>query len=252
MRHSKQARNISVLVRPLSTRSVLLSALLGTHPPALAVNRLVRIGELFGIAEGTVRVALSRMSAAGEVHTEGYVYALTDRLVARQRRQDASRWPKTTSWDGDWLMLAVTAPRRERAEREEFRSGMATVRFAELREGLWLRPDNLQDRYSEVNEGCLLFTGRPTDDAATLAARLWDLDEWAARARALQTVMSDSLAIADAFAVSAAVLRLLLADPVLPAQLLPADWPGPDLRSRYAEFDGSFRQKLNDHLDAID
>ncbi|MDQ3757078.1 MAG: PaaX domain-containing protein, C- domain protein, partial [Actinomycetota bacterium] len=45
--------------RPLTARSVLLSTLLGAHPPELPVQVLVRSGELFGMAEGTVRVALS-------------------------------------------------------------------------------------------------------------------------------------------------------------------------------------------------
>ncbi len=58
-------------LRPLTTRSVLLSTLLGAHPPRLRARHLVRVGRLFGIAEGTVRVALSRMVADGDVVQEG-------------------------------------------------------------------------------------------------------------------------------------------------------------------------------------
>jgi len=54
-------------IRPLKARSVVLSALLGFHPPQLPVSTLVRIGELFGIAEGTIRVGLTRMVADGDV-----------------------------------------------------------------------------------------------------------------------------------------------------------------------------------------
>ena len=39
-------------LRPLTARSVLLSALLGTTPPRLPVGRLVRAAELFGITIG--------------------------------------------------------------------------------------------------------------------------------------------------------------------------------------------------------
>jgi hypothetical protein len=35
------------------------------------------------------------------------------------------------------------------------------------------------------------------------------------------------------FVLSAAVLRHLLADPLLPAALVPRDWPGPTLRATY-------------------
>ena len=53
--------------RPLSARSVVASTLLGMRPPRLPTQILVRSGALFGIAEGTTRVALSRMVAAGEL-----------------------------------------------------------------------------------------------------------------------------------------------------------------------------------------
>ena len=36
-------------------------------------------------------------------------------------------------------------------------------------------------------------------------------------------------------------------DPYLPAELLPADWPGEGLRERYAEFSASYAQRLRDY-----
>jgi DNA-binding transcriptional regulator PaaX len=51
----------------LPARSVLLSILLGSHPPRLPVRSLVHTAGLFGIAEGTARVALSRLSATWPV-----------------------------------------------------------------------------------------------------------------------------------------------------------------------------------------
>ncbi|MFC7583725.1 hypothetical protein ACFQYP_08080 [Nonomuraea antimicrobica] len=77
----------------LSARSAVLSALLGSHPPRLSARHLVRIGALFGIAEGTVRVALSRMVATGDLLQSGGRYTLSERLVERQARQDESRDP---------------------------------------------------------------------------------------------------------------------------------------------------------------
>ena len=252
MRHAEHDRKVADLLQPLTTRSVVLSALLGTHPPALPANRLVRIGALFGIAEGTVRVALSRMTAAGELRREDNNYGLTDRLTDRQRRQDASRWPRTSVWDGEWQMVAVTAPRRSRAERETFRRDMRAQQLAELREGLWLRPNNLVERSVVSSEGCEQFTARPAADPTELAARLWDLADWSDRAQALCEAMRDSFEISAAFTVSAAVFRHLLIDPVLPPELLPTDWPGDALRDRYAAFDADFRQQLTDRLDLVD
>jgi len=45
-------RNIALLDRPLSTRSVIASLLLGMQPPRLAARRLVQWCALFGINEG--------------------------------------------------------------------------------------------------------------------------------------------------------------------------------------------------------
>src|SRR3954470_1143428 len=76
---------------PLSARSVVASTLLGMHPPVLSARVLVKSGELFGIAEGTTRTALSRMVNAGELVVEDRSYRLAGRLLERQARQDVSR-----------------------------------------------------------------------------------------------------------------------------------------------------------------
>ncbi|TMR26179.1 hypothetical protein ETD96_41735, partial [Actinomadura geliboluensis] len=53
-------------IRPLTARSVVLSTLLGVHPPRLPARHLVRVGDLFGIAEGTIRVCLLYTSDAAD------------------------------------------------------------------------------------------------------------------------------------------------------------------------------------------
>src|SRR5579862_9666620 len=80
--------------RPLTARSVVASTLLGVEPPRLPTRLLVRSGELFGISQGTTRVALSRMVAAGELVVEGNAHELAGRLLERQARQQASRVPR--------------------------------------------------------------------------------------------------------------------------------------------------------------
>ncbi|WP_116214931.1 PaaX family transcriptional regulator C-terminal domain-containing protein [Streptomyces olivoreticuli] len=235
-------------LRPLTARSVVLSTLLGHHPPALPARALVRAGALFGTAEGTVRTALTRMVAAGDLEQRDGTYRLTDRLLARQARQDDSRAPRTRAWDGGWEIAVVTTERRAPADRAALRQAMAALRLAELREGCWTRPANLvRDRPAVVAGQCAVFTGEPEDDPARLAATLWDLDGWAARATALEAALRPG-SLAEQFTVSAAVLRHLLADPVLPGALLPPGWPGERLREHYEAFDGAFRELLRGHL----
>ncbi|GAA3235259.1 PaaX family transcriptional regulator C-terminal domain-containing protein [Nonomuraea helvata] len=233
----------------LSARSAVLSALLGSHPPRLPARHLVRIGALFGIAEGTVRVALSRMVAAGDLLQDGRHYTLSQRLVERQARQDESRDPHTRPWDGTWEVAVVTAERRAPADRAAFRHTMTALRLAELREGTWMRPANLVREWPEtVTAQCTLIDGRPHGDPTPL---LWDLDGWAAEARGLERALERADGLAEGFLVSAAVLRHLLADPLLPEELLPPDWPGAELRSRYDDFDRRYREVLYEHLDRL-
>ncbi|MER5427865.1 PaaX family transcriptional regulator C-terminal domain-containing protein [Streptomyces sp. NPDC002588] len=236
MRMNVSAQPGGVDLRPLSARSVVLSLLLGTHPPELPAKDLVRGVEPFGVGGSTVRAALSRMVAAGDLRRTDTVYGLSDRLLARQRRQDDAVHPDTRAWDGDWEMAAITATGRGPAERAELRTRLTALRLAELREGVWLRPANLGRSWPR-DLGAVLqhFTARPEAPARDLAASLWPLAPWADTARALLAHVERSPRPADRFTALAAVVRHLLADPVLPAVLLPADWPGPALRTAYRE-----------------
>ncbi|WP_329341970.1 PaaX domain-containing protein, C- domain protein [Streptomyces sp. NBC_00663] len=230
-------RSSRLELRPLSARSVVLSLLLGAHPPELPVKELVRQVEAFGVGGSTARAALSRMVAAGDLRRTDTVHRLSDRLLERQRRQDDAVHPRTRAWDGDWEMLVVTATGRGPAERADLRTRLTALRLAELREGVWLRPANLSRPLpadlAQVGERC---TARPDRPAAELAAVLWPLGAWAAKGRALLAHTARVDGPADRFTAYAAVVRHLLADPVLPTGLLPADWPGTALRTAYADY----------------
>lgn len=248
---------------PLTARSVVASTLLGTDPPRLPVAFLVRTGALFGLAEGTVRTALSRMVAAGEAATDGGGwYSLTGALAERQTRQRRSRSASVVDWSGRWRMAVVAAGARTATERAELRRSMTRLRMAELRDGVWLRPDNLDRTDSTwhsdtVDRQCQWFLADPQlgldRSDAELAAELWDLDGWASTADSLRREMhatvgrlerGDTDALAPGFVLSAAVLRHFLADPLLPRELWPRRWPGDALRVEYDRYDAAYRGVL--------
>ncbi|MFG3153409.1 PaaX family transcriptional regulator C-terminal domain-containing protein [Streptomyces sp. NPDC048219] len=224
-------------LRPLSARSVVLSLLLGTHPAELPVRDLVRLVERFDVGGSTVRAALSRMVNAGDLRRTDTGYRLSDRLLERQRRQDEAVRPHTRAWNGDWEMVVITTTGRGPAERAGLRTRLAGLRLAELREGVWLRPANLSrplpGDLDTVAERC---TARPERPAGELAADLWPLDDWSATARALLVHVGGARRPAGRLTAFAAVVRHLLADPVLPSELLPPDWPGAALREAYADY----------------
>jgi phenylacetic acid degradation operon negative regulatory protein len=235
---------------PLTARSVLASALLGMDPPELPVAQLVRLTGLFGINENRARVALSRMVAGGEATTDGSGhYRLAGRLAERQSRQSASRSGTTTEYTGRWRIVVVTTSGSTAEVRSARRRALAYARLAELREGVWLRPDNVTTLLpAEVRADMEVMTAWP-DDPEHLAGELWDLAAWAQRAGALRREMASlppdgPEALAPGFALSAAVLRHLQADPLLPDALLPARWPGTGLRAEYDEWDERYRTTL--------
>jgi phenylacetic acid degradation operon negative regulatory protein len=249
--------------RPLTARSVVASTLLGVDPPRLPTRLLVRSGELFGISQGTTRVALSRMVAAGELVVVGGGHELAGHLRERQARQLASRAPTTSAWDGTWTMAVVVGGRRPVEARAELRKAMTDLRMGELREGVWMRPDNLADRSASgatavVDAQCQRFRTHLDDgpDAAVaLARQLWNLDTWSARATELRVELDavvgslesgDTAALAPGFVLSAAVLRHLLADPLLPSELLPVEWSGDELRHDYDRYDTAFKTLWRD------
>ncbi|WP_206443100.1 PaaX family transcriptional regulator C-terminal domain-containing protein [Candidatus Protofrankia californiensis] len=236
-------------IKPLTARSVALSTLLGYHPPALPVSALIRVGGLFGIAERTTRVALTRMVADGDVVADNGVYRLTERLLRRQAQQDESRSPRSKEWNGGWEMAIVTAQARPLAERVALRKSMVGFRLTELREGVWIRPDNLLRQLSgTVAEQCTFFESR-YPDSLQLVGLLWDLPGWAYEARRLCTELDTAGGLTAGFMVTAEVLRHLLIDPYLPPELLPEDWPGDELRERYAEFNVTYTKRLRDYCE---
>jgi phenylacetic acid degradation operon negative regulatory protein len=241
---------------------VVLSTLLGTDPPSLPPDRLRRAGELFGFRSGTVRTALSRAVASGEVVREptGW-YRLAGPLLERQRRQDEGRTGPRSPWSGAWRTAVVLGGPRPAEQRAELRRAMGSLRFGELRDGVWMRPDNLHVVRSSwawgvVGPACTWAQSWPDHDA-DLPARLWDLSAWSTTAESLRRSLgpllvalerSDPTALRPGFEVSAAVLRHLALDPLLPAELLPRRWPGRELRSAYERFDRAYRRLLRGYL----
>ena len=241
----------------LTARSVIASTLLGTEPPRLPGRVLVQVGALFGITEGTIRTALSRMVAGGELTPEDGAYQLSGpRLLERQTRQTASRRATRHRWQGAWVMAIVVSERRSAEARAELRAALESARLSELREGVWLRPDNIEVTWpAVVDEQCTIVHARDVDPA--LVTRLWPLDDWARTANELRADMArlvepleghDTSALANGFVVSAAVLRHFQADPLLPDEVLPRGWPGAALREDYDRFDRAYRALLREYF----
>jgi phenylacetic acid degradation operon negative regulatory protein len=254
-----------LLERPLGPRSVIASLLLGRHPPQARAAMLVRWCALFDIGESATRVALTRMVERGELTTDGGVYELAGRVRRRQSEQEAALRsapadPDAT-WDGGWRLEIVTGTDRSAADRRELRAAAAHLRLAPLREGVWVRPDNLPpiaddpDAAEVVRAQCSTWRGVPLDDdPRLLASDLFAIGELAARGMVLLAALDEVVAglsddplheaqpgvLAHAFEVGATCAQHLRRDPLLPSGLLPGDWPGDALRASYARYERVF------------
>ncbi|MFI5509221.1 PaaX family transcriptional regulator C-terminal domain-containing protein [Mycobacterium sp. NPDC051804] len=232
----------------MTARSVVLSVLLGAHPAWATASELIRLTADFDIKEPTVRVALTRMVSGGDLVRSQDGYRLSDRLMARQRRQDDAINPQLRTWDGTWKTLVITSIGTDARTRAALRTALQHNRFSELREGVWMRPDNLDGTLPDdvLNRGRVLHSR--DDDPVELAAQLWDLSGWARTGRELLDGMNSAADVPGQFVTAAAMVRHLLTDPVLPPELLPDEWPGKALRDAYNEFAAELISRRDNEL----
>ena len=245
-------------IKPLSARSVVGSVLMGAEDRGVSASLLVRIAGLFDVSEGAARVAMSRMAAADEVRTKDGQYWLAGPLAIYERRLGVHKWPELAPWDGSWAMRVVTIDGRSHVDRQALRRAMRALRFAEFAGGCWIRPDNIVSGLSPAAEEiaakqCAQFTAIPQEPARPLAHRLWDLKAWNSYTRALLRAMadvSDGLGAGDVstlapgLVLSAAVIAHSTLDPLLPTELLPPGWLGPQLREAVTVHDAAWQRLL--------
>jgi phenylacetic acid degradation operon negative regulatory protein len=261
MRDSNTGPERADLERPLSARSLIASLLLRTRPPAMKGARLVQWCGLFGVAEGTTRVALSRMVERGELRTGDGVYELAGRVQGRRTAQDWSLAPKLDPWRGAWRVAVVAPAPRDAADRAALRDAMRRIRYGRLREGVWTRPDNLPrasapaQSWKVADAQCLWWAGHPDRDPRALAAELFEHDVWAQRADAMTTrlaevtealVAPDEGSLADGFVAGAAALAHIRADPLLPRGLAADADAGDALRRAYGAYEAAFSDALRE------
>ncbi len=193
-----------------------------------------------GIGESRVRTALSRLVAAGRLSgvKEGRrsYYRLTapaaDEFAAAARLIYAPVEPPPMR---GWHLVAIPDDGREAAARI-----LARERFGFLSPGLALLPD--RGAPPPRLPGCLFAATTQDETLGNLLDAAWPLADLAGRMRHFITHF-ERLEVETVPAPAALGLRLLvvhafrelaLRDPLLPAELLPPDWPGGEARALFA------------------
>jgi phenylacetic acid degradation operon negative regulatory protein len=194
------------------------------------VSALIRLLEPVGIAEPAVRTAISRMVAQGWLEPARVDaapgYRATPRAIERLSEAAARIYRRDPEpWDGRWRLVFLDPP-RHRSGRERLRQELTYLGYAEHAPGVWLCP-----------------FGRPEVGAWDLTTLATAYAAWPAEAERLvrdgaRHGDSDEAAFAARFRLVHEWRKFLFADPGLPADLLPRDWPGVpamELFSREAE-----------------
>jgi phenylacetic acid degradation operon negative regulatory protein len=221
----------------------LLSTLAGGTMP---VSALVRAGELFGIAENSLRVALARLVTAGQVERDergryrmGRQAAPIDRRVTSWRHLADRIRPWADRWVGVHTAGIPTRASDRQTQRRE--RALRFLGFGELSTGLAVRPDNLKGGVEAIRgelpalgleAGALVFEIDALDAATDARARsLWDVAGLCAGYRQsladiegsekhLQMV-SEEEGMVESFLLGGRVIRQLVLDPLLPEPILP-------------------------------
>ncbi|MBT2457847.1 PaaX family transcriptional regulator C-terminal domain-containing protein [Streptomyces sp. ISL-86] len=215
------------------------------------VSALIRLLGAAGVDAPSVRSSVSRLKRRG--------FLLPARTADGSAAYDLSEEARQLLEDGDrriygasnvseeWLVAVFSVPEQERHKRHLLRSRLARLGFGNVAPGVWIAPAHLAEEtghtlarlhltaYVELFRGAHLGFA-PTAEAV---ARWWDLTALAKQheefldlhepaLRALQSGPKPTpeeayrgyLLALDSWR------RLPYADPGLPRELLPADWPG--------------------------
>jgi phenylacetic acid degradation operon negative regulatory protein len=174
------------------------------------------------------------------------------------------------TWNGSFSGVLYMVPERSRAFRDRLRRSATLLGYVTLRPGLLVATT---DRYDELvaalpppPAGIQLLHTKLTfsaPDTRKLAAELWDLDSVAAYYRHALADFDERVtearqrppagpAALRAFAAAALPLyRAGSADPDLPAELLPADWPATELSAAIGNAFTVFVPLVADYLDGF-
>ncbi|MFI8930261.1 PaaX family transcriptional regulator C-terminal domain-containing protein [Streptomyces sp. NPDC053474] len=222
-------------------------------PGPVAVAELVRLLAPVGVDAPSVRSSVSRLKRRGllvPARTSDGAAGYELSAEARQLLDDGDRrvYPAAGGRrDGGWVLAVFSVPEAERSKRHVLRSRLAGLGFGTAAPGVWIAPARLYDetRHTLERLGLTayvdLFRGEhlgftPTAEAV---ARWWDLaaiakeheaflDRHGPVLRAWQA-RSDTpprQAYRDYLLALDTWRHLPYVDPGLPAELLPAYWPG--------------------------
>ena len=132
----------------LSARELILTLIDSSAVESLTARYFVAAGALFEMDPGSIRVALARLLRdASLIRARRGSYALGSRAGTLHSlvRNWAQVEDSLKNWTGGWLSVyASHLPRSDKTRVRNAERALRLFGFADLRSGLWIRPDNLR------------------------------------------------------------------------------------------------------------
>ena len=240
------------------------------------LGSLIRLLAPLRVSERLVRTAVFRLAREHWLRAEALGrrsdYLLTD--FGRRQFEAAERHIYASghaSWDGRWRMLVMLPAKWSAAEREHLRRSLAWQGFGQLDGNVYLHPGAALEQslaaldtedFPRLREKVFALTGAGPGDRHSVVRGAWDLAElsraygaFVRRYRPLAPAAAGGLAPERAFIVRTLLIheyrRLLLRDPGLPGELLPADWQGSKARALCARLYRALAAPSQAHLRAV-
>jgi phenylacetic acid degradation operon negative regulatory protein len=239
--------------RPLRGGSLIVTIFGDSIMPrggAVSLGSLISLAAPFGLNERLVRTATSRLAQEGwlEGRRGGKLSEYRLSKTGRQRFAEATKRiysAPDSAWAGRWTLLVL--PPMGARERKALREELVWRGFGELSPAIFAHPERdarslaLQRRPGGLQSKIIAFDARLTGAAAPqrLVGLGWDLEDLGVRYRRfvqrferVQAALRGQAHLDEQACFSVRTLliheyrRLHLRDPLLPARLLRAGWPG--------------------------
>ena len=249
-------------VRPQTLMLNLLGRYLLGRRVVVSAASVIEVSARVGVGEHAARSTLTRMVNRGMLTRQRHGRAMYFGLTAQAERilhdGEDRIWRSgavNQDWDGYWTLLGFSLPESWQRQRHELRSQLTWAGFGPLFNGLWVAPGRVEVTRLVVSLGlesrvkAFYAQAVPGTDIAKMVQENWDLGAVAARYQGFLARWQDRdtpLGRRDPLAVQLLLasdwLQVIRADPRLPAEHLPADWPAAKAESLFVELDKTVEQ----------
>ncbi|MGO9006857.1 MAG: phenylacetic acid degradation operon negative regulatory protein PaaX [Beijerinckiaceae bacterium] len=207
------------------------------------LGTLLEFFKTLDVEEGVVRTAMSRLAADGWIERKkvgrNSFYRLAEKGLNPFREATGHIYnAKAPDWTGRFdLVLQANG-----ASRDALRADLEARGYGAVLPGLWLKPEG--KALPQIAPPALRLTAQAdAESSRRLAAQAWPLAQIGEAYRRvvdlfapLDAALKAKAALSPIEALLARILliheyrRIILRDPILPAALLPEDWPGRSAR----------------------